>query len=210
MKQIDELINGMSIDNLKDCNISYNRTLNEIEVNKEIGKNYWLWKYYTGSITKEEHEECKKNRIEFDDKLLETFDLIFDESKEIPSNNSDIINCITELWIMRPRENFIHEEEYDKLIFRLYSDTHDNTLREIALAYYEKNKDKKKNDEMFARIAKDESFHIYDKDNSEYNKKYGIDNKEGLANPREGSESINNSNQNKTDWLCERFGDDNG
>lgn len=212
MKQINELIKNMSIYDLKSCKVSYDEILNDTEMKKEVGKNYWLLKYYNGTISKEEHEKCKNGDFEFNKALFAIYDFVFDDSKidfeYNPDDQCNIIDCISELWIMRPRKEFQYENEFKKIMFDLYSKTHDEKLREVALEYHLEHKEEgancKENDEFFL---------INNKSEKNYNINYGIEKifDESKEISQDKNETLNDRKQQREleqkDWILEKFGE---
>lgn len=233
MKNIYTIISEMTIENLKELKFSYQDTLS---INQSdmcpYSYNYWLWKYYTGMITKDENDivqECE-NQCAL---LKSIYQVIFaiqeapDSYENIYKDISNLLNkyCngsnevteerdkiygvvsneITDLWLMRP-ENFQYEKEFRKLIFMLYVLYGEEKFRTIALDVYHKDKKACTSIDRCSNNDIKHRFLIESKDGA-YNQYYGIeecpsDQHSTHTNPRE-------EEQNKPqddDWIVKHFG----
>lgn len=222
MKNIQEIINEMDINALKNLSFSYSDEISIIDTqidNENL--NYWLWKYYTGNITENEHLSIKE-KIK-DNIVYTVYDIIFQiknsENVQISTyynstayqDNYNFINEVADLWLMRP-ERFQYEEEFKKLIFLIYLETQEEKFRQIALDFYNKNEavangyilgydsDKYKN-----------MFLIHNKDECDYNKHYGVQVCENETTDSDidsiykSTIDIENRNKDNTDFINKLF-----
>ena len=213
MKDIDEIINEMNIDNLKNLKFSYSDIIS-IEQSDIDNKhfNYWVWKYYTGDITIDEHNSIKETLQEY--MVYKVYTIIFG-IKQSQNWYEDILNCldiqdyvclsneVTDLWLMRPGI-FEYEEEFKKLIFMLYLVKEEKRFRQIALDFYNSNEDVRKYIEQYD--AYQHMFLIYRKVDCNYNKNFAIEeckSEESHCTTDNKTDEKNNS-QNE-DWITKRF-----
>ena len=213
MKDLEEVIKELSIDNLMNCQFKYTDQFDytELEKSENFGEGYWMWKYYSGSITSEEHQKYKENDNikKANVSLLKIYDYIFevsDASKIEDVEANEIKQCLIDLYIMRPRENFSYEEKFKKLIFYTYLHTKENCFREPALEYFSKSK------EQYVNIIKanncNDEFLIKRQDKGNYNTKYGIQCKSCEEQLSENTSSDNCSDcieEENKDWISEYF-----
>lgn len=222
MKNIYTIISEMTIENLKELKFSYQDTLsiNQSDMHPSFN-NYWLWKYYTGMITKDENDKVQE--CENQCALLKSiYQVIFaiqeapDSYKDIHDyistlerdSNYDVVrNEITDLWLMRP-ENFQYEEAFKKLIFMLYVLYGEDKFRTIALDFYHRYEKAREYVEQYCNNDVKHRFLICRSKDDAYNQYYGIeeypsDQHSTHTNPRE-------EEQNKTqddDWIVKHFGE---
>ena len=171
MKDIDDIINEMNIDDLENLKFSYSDIIliEQSDIDTEH-PNYWLWKYYTGNITIDEHKNLGVNLPKDCYNAYTVYTIIFfinqfngyediyicsDSNPEFAfqdSNNNDFkaikdydcfSNEVTDLWLMKP-EKFQYEEDFKKLIFMLYLFKREERFRQIALDFYKSNEDASK------------------------------------------------------------------
>ncbi|KOR64102.1 hypothetical protein [Clostridium botulinum] len=215
MKNISEVISVMNIDDLKNSQFSYSDILSigqsDIDNNN---LNYWRWKYYTGDITIDEHNNIKETIKEY--MIYNVYTIIFRINQSQNWYEDISLNCftnqdydnfsneVTDLWLMRP-EKFQYEEEFKKLIFMLYLVKKEEIFRQIALDFYNINEDASKYIEQCDSYKP--MFLIHRKGDCDYKNNYAI--KEYKANERNCSpdDSTNeNDNKENKDWIIKRFG----
>lgn len=214
MKDIDDIINEMKIDDLKDLKFSYSDIISiEQGVIDEDHFNYWVWKYYTGDITIDEHNGIKETLQEY--MVYKVYTIIF-SIKQSQNWYEEILNClnkqdyvclsneVTDLWLMRP-ENFQYEEEFKKFIFMLYLVKKEERFRQIALDFYKSNEDVKKYIERCNDYK--HMFLMYRKGDCNYKKYYAIEEckSEECNCSTDNKNDEKNNNQNE-DWITKRFG----
>lgn len=214
MKGFNEIIEELSIGNLLNCQFEYTDQLDysELEGGESFEEGYWMWKYYSGSITSEEHQKYKENgniKNANVSLLIKIYDYIFevsDASKIEDGEANEIKQCLINLYIMRPRENFSYEEKFKKLIFYTYLHTKDNCFREPALEYFSNSKNQY--DNLIKANNCDDMFLIKRPDKERYNTKYGIQCKSCEEKSSKNTSSDNDSNCSKEenkDWISDHF-----
>ena len=214
MKDIDDIINEMNIDDLKNLKFSYSDMISieqsDIDTNHF---NYWIWKYYIGDITIDEHNSIKGTLQEC--MVYKVYTIIF-SIKQFLSWHEDILNCldkpdyvdlsneVTDLWLMRP-EKFQYEEEFKKLIFMFYLVKKEERFRQIALDVYNSNEDVRKYIEQCNDYK--HMFLMYRKGDCNYKKYYAIEEckTEECNYSTDNKNDEKNNNQNE-DWITKRFG----
>lgn len=209
MRNIDEIIEQMSLEDLKGLKFKYK---DELSVKQEdithYSLNYWRWKYYTGEITKEEHNSVREDIHE--ELVYIVYGKIFDINQSV-NWYEKLSDCeclkdekfrdeIADLWLMRP-ESFQYEDEFKKLIFMLYVMHKDKRFRNIALEFYESNKELL--NEYENKYDK-EMFLIYIKDAVNYDKEYGIEKKLYIKESSYISEDKKKENIEE-DWITKIF-----
>lgn len=203
MIQIDDLIKKIKINDLKDGKIIYNDKLENNEFKETIGINYWLSKYYNGSISKEEHNKCKEDSDLSQQlcHLIKIYDNIFEDTELDGQIEEEELDVLSQLWIMRPRNNFEYEENFKKIIYNVYVKTDDIRFREIALDYYKQNITNKSEDKRFLICSSSKS--------DDYNKTYGIDEKI-IDKTSQDSNNSKKEDVKKDDWISNLFLDEGG
>lgn len=141
-----------------------------------------ILKYFSGSITHVEHEAFKENNQDEETSIIvKIYDIILGNGLNNWVDNLDekFIDEVTDLWLMRPREGFNYEVEFQKLIFMIYAKYETPKLRHIALDFHKNNAfaqsyvDYADKDDKLQQL-----FLINQKNNNNYtaayNAKYGI------------------------------------
>lgn len=136
MKELKEVIQELSIDNLQKCQFEYSDKFDfdELELSDGIEEDFWMRMYYGGSVTSETHKKFKENgSIKYGNvrKIMKIYDYIFDmrDASTIEDNEAnEIRQCLVDLYIMRPKENFSYEDKLKELMFYTYLHTKDNCL----------------------------------------------------------------------------------
>jgi len=216
MKDINDIISEMNIDDLKMSRFYYNDILSIEQSNIDINNlNYWRWKYYTGVITEDEHNNMNENIRK--SVMYKVYSIVFKIKSNLKSYGdfdfnhlndpyyNSIENETTDLWLMRP-EHFQYEEEFKSLIYMLYLVKKEKRFRNIALIHYNENK--------FARTYAEQ----YDENNSlflinmedalEYKYIYGIEYDDKVKCCRDENNKENPptlSNVQNTDWIAAKF-----
>lgn len=170
MKDINVLLETLFTYDLSNREIHYTDKIDDEGIDERIGENYWLWKYYSGDISREEHE-AHKHRIS-NESIRKIYDSIFAGNAACLHKDAceEIKACLAELWIIRPRENFFFEKDFKRLIFYTYVQTKDNCFRDVALEY------EKENPEECTELVKDnELFLINHETHPDYNARYGVE-----------------------------------
>lgn len=215
MKDIDDIINEMNIDDLKNLKFSYSDIISIEQSDIDNNHfNYWIWKYYTGDITIDEHNRIKNSiqgcmvytvytiifRINQSQNWYEDigFNCLINQHYDYFSNE------VTDLWLMRP-EKFQYEEEFKKLIFMLYLAKKEEIFRQIALDFYYSNKDVSKYIEQCNDYK--HMFLIYRKCDCNYKKYYAIEEcKSEECNCSTDNKTDEKNNNQNEDWITKRFG----
>lgn len=176
--------NIINSENLKKLILDYSTNINLKEDNyvnyfEENTLNWWLMKYFYGSITEDEHynfknseysnEEEIKNEIK---NIVLIYDIIFGicEDNWIESLNEGFINEVTDLWLINPN-NFKYQYQFKKLIFMIYAEHGTPKLRHIALEFH---KQYKADVQINSLVEDNELFLINLPNHNDYNAKYGI------------------------------------
>jgi len=223
VKNINDVISEMKIDELKDSKIQYGDELSieQSDIDKNFS-NYWTWKYYTGKITEPEHNFRRTSLGETESIVQKVYmcifcirsyknewynnkkiiDLCYSNSNEL---YQDFSNEVMDLWLMRPYIEFEYEDEFRKLIFMLYLVKNDKRFRTISLDFYKTNEEAKKYVEEH-NIDKS-TFLICLEEEKDFNRTYGIKEEtileENWSNVMQRQEE---TTQGVEDWITQKFG----
>lgn len=200
MMQIEDLIKKNTLEDLQNGILKCNEQIKFSGEEKGIGINYWRWKYYSGLISRDEHEECKKNTNLCNElePLIKIYEHIFGEKEDVLQwvKDSNLLDELSQLWMMRPREKFEYEEKFSELIYQVYveakieSDCNIDRFRQIALNYHEEKKCQSDNNDLFLICNNTSS-------EEKYNEKYGIFEMTVESNSGDGTVTSNQSEEKK-------------
>lgn len=170
-----------------------------------IEEDFWMRMYYGGSVTSETHKKFKENgSIKYGNvrKIMKIYDYIFDmrDASTIEDNEAnEIRQCLVDLYIMRPKENFSYEDKLKELMFYTYLHTKDNCLREAALEYFSRLKYQN------VDLNNCEDILLIKRPNGKgYNTKYGIQCEscvEKLDENKSTGDSLNCIDEKNDDWI---------
>ncbi len=216
MKDINDLLNEISISQLRELAFTYNDTLTFDESdfeNDNENLNYFKWKLYSGDITSDE-KKLLENKDDNTAIIKLIYVVIFNfmrkenwHSSITLQNYEDYDNLckeVMDLWLMRP-EGFIFEVEFKKLIFMLYLVKNQEIFRQIALEFYKENNEARNYIEQHDEYKP--LFLLHRIGDVEYKNSYAI---EEITSEEAIPVKVDKSNPtnivDNKDWITKRFG----